>query len=533
MARNLSLNGIMGEDDFYTNGLPSPRFSLGERPPLKEIFKAHRHIPPYEEVEHELKGINDNISQVLGSDHPMLFKVANYIFQNGTGGKRVRPAIIFLMSRAMYAGERDDCSFRVNGQPWSLGEPSPVDDSNRRLSIEVDIPNLTERVEHAELKPTPPTRSITDLIFAPTAAAASALEAASTLVAIAPKLSPVPLPTLPKLPLPELPPLPFPTPFSYDAQFLAKRTNGITESQRRLGEIIEMIHTASLLHDDVLDSADTRRNAPSLNAVFGNKLSILAGDFLLARASVSLARLRDPTVTERISSIIEHLVKGEIMQLKPSLTVGNKTPSSTADPASPSISSPSSSSPSESSSSSSQPSFFGSNSVARSKELRADISHYLTKSYYKTASMLAHGCRSAAILGGHSLRVQELSEEYGQCIGLAFQIVDDLLDITSTSSVLGKPSFNDLSSGVVTVPILFALEQFPKETMPIIERRCSGPGDKELLLDLLRRSQAIEQTRLLAEECAASAIAAVLQLKPSRAQSALIGLVEKVLTREK
>ena len=91
----------------------------------------------------------------------------------------------------------------------------------------------------------------------------------------------------------------------------------ILPQQKRLAEITEMIHTASLFHDDVIDKATTRRNAASVNQVFGNKVAILGGDFLLSRASVALARLRNLEVVELLSTVIEHLVKGEIMQMKP------------------------------------------------------------------------------------------------------------------------------------------------------------------------------------------------------------------------
>lgn len=92
---------------------------------------------------------------------------------------------------------------------------------------------------------------------------------------------------------------------------------GPLPSQRRLAEITEMIHTASLFHDDVIDEADERRGQPSINKLYGNKMAILAGDFLLARASVSLARLRNVEVVELLSTVIEHLVKGEVMQSRP------------------------------------------------------------------------------------------------------------------------------------------------------------------------------------------------------------------------
>merc|ERR1719223_797075 len=89
----------------------------------------------------------------------------------------------------------------------------------------------------------------------------------------------------------------------------------LLRAQRRLAEISEMIHTASLFHDDVIDDADTRRGSPAVHKVFGNKMAILAGDYLLARSSVYLARLRNVEVYESMSLIIEHLVRGEVMQI--------------------------------------------------------------------------------------------------------------------------------------------------------------------------------------------------------------------------
>ena len=96
--------------------------------------------------------------------------------------------------------------------------------------------------------------------------------------------------------------------------------------QQRIAEIAEMIHVASLLHDDVLDDASTRRGVLSLNASVGNKLAILAGDFLLARASVSLAALRNTQIVELLSQVLEHLVTGEIMQVRAHLRLLLSTP---------------------------------------------------------------------------------------------------------------------------------------------------------------------------------------------------------------
>ena len=185
-------------------------------------------------------------------------------------------------------------------------------------------------------------------------------------------------------------------------------------SQKRLAEITEMIHTASLFHDDVIDNATTRRNIASVNQRFGNKIAILGGDFLLSRASVSLARLRNLEVVELLSTVIEHLVKGEIMQIKP-ITNG-----------------------------------------------LSGLEYYLRKNYYKTASLMGNSCLAAAVLGNCDDDIKKASYLYGVYIGQAFQLIDDALDFEGTISTMGKASYADLKSGIATAPTLFAAEQYPE-----------------------------------------------------------------------
>jgi hexaprenyl-diphosphate synthase len=149
----------------------------------------------------------------------------------------------------------------------------------------------------------------------------------------------------------------------------------ILPTQRRFAEIIEIIHTATLLHDDVIDESEKRRNNPSVNIGFGNKMAILAGDFLLARASVALARLRNPEVVELSATAIANLVEGEFMQLKNESSKGTTT-----------------------------------------------FEYYMEKTYMKTASLIAIGCRAASVLGGSTQEVSEIAYTYGRNIGLAFQV---------------------------------------------------------------------------------------------------------------
>lgn len=209
----------------------------------------------------------------------------------------------------------------------------------------------------------------------------------------------------------------------------------ILPSQRRLAEITELIHTASLLHDDVIDHSQSRRSAPSANIEFGNKMAVLAGDFLLGRASVALARLRDPEVTELLATVIANLVEGEFMQLK-NTARDEKNPSWTED----------------------------------------TVTYYLQKTYLKSASLISKSCRAAAILGGSTPEVVEAAYLYGKNLGLAFQLVDDMLDYTISGAELGKPAGADLELGLATAPLLFAW----KDNMSLgrlVGRKFSGEGD--------------------------------------------------------
>lgn len=209
----------------------------------------------------------------------------------------------------------------------------------------------------------------------------------------------------------------------------------ILPAQRRLAEITELIHTASLLHDDVIDVSTTRRSAPSANVEFGNKMAVLAGDFLLGRASVALARLRDPEVIELLATVIANLVEGEFMQLK-NTSANEKNPQWSED----------------------------------------TINHYLQKTYLKSASLISKSCRAAALLGECAPNVVEAAYSYGRNLGLAFQLVDDMLDYTVSGTELGKPAGADLELGLATAPLLFAWRSRP-ELGKLVGRRFSEEGD--------------------------------------------------------
>ncbi|KAH7410404.1 decaprenyl-diphosphate synthase subunit 1 [Phaeosphaeria sp. MPI-PUGE-AT-0046c] len=277
---------------------------------------------------------------------------------------------------------------------------------------------------------------------------------------------------------------------SFDTAYTSADSD-ILPSQRRLAEITELIHTASLLHDDVIDHSVSRRAAASANIEFGNKMAVLAGDFLLGRASVALARLRDPEVTELLATVIANLVEGEFMQLK-NTARDEKNPAWTED----------------------------------------TVSYYLQKTYLKSASLISKSCRAAAILGGSSPDVVEAAYLYGKNLGLAFQLVDDMLDYTVSEAELGKPAGADLELGLATAPLLFAWKD-NASLGRLVGRKFAKEGDVQRAREIVSSSTGLEQTRALAQEYVDKAIEAISGFPESEAKAGLIDMCTKVMKRRK
>lgn len=264
--------------------------------------------------------------------------------------------------------------------------------------------------------------------------------------------------------------------------YIGSRTN---ELQLSLGQITEMIHVASLIHDDVLDEADTRRGGAAVHTMYTNKVAVLAGDYLLAKASVLLARLQHFQVVEVMASALDALVQGEIMQ-------------------------------------------------ARSKkEELLDMNYYLRKSYFKTASLICSACKSSALLAGfdEANDITVAAEEYGFHLGMAYQIVDDILDFTGASATLGKPAQADMELGLSTACILYA-SQDVKEIRPLIQRRFSEKGDVQKAVEMASKTDCIAKSYNLAEFHAQRAVEALDRLQPSEARSALLRLLHTAISRK-
>ncbi|XP_063094122.1 all trans-polyprenyl-diphosphate synthase PDSS1 isoform X2 [Cavia porcellus] len=188
-------------------------------------------------------------------------------------------------------------------------------------------------------------------------------------------------------------------------------SRNVHASQRSIALIAEMIHTATLVHDDVIDDASSRRGKHTVNKIWGEKKAVLAGDLILSAASIALARIGNTTVISILTQVIEDLVRGEFLQL------GSKEDESER------------------------------------------FAHYLEKTFKKTASLIAHSCKAVSVLGCPDPAVHEIAYQYGRNVGMAFQLIDDVLDFTSCSEQMGKPTSTDLKLGLATGPVLFACRQ--------------------------------------------------------------------------
>ena len=256
----------------------------------------------------------------------------------------------------------------------------------------------------------------------------------------------------------------------------------LSSRHRRLAEITEMIHTASLVHDDVVDEADTRRGVQTVHSRFNHRVAVLAGDFLFAQASWHLANLDNLDVVKLLSRVIMDLADGEVKQGLYRYDSGQS------------------------------------------------FETYLEKSYCKTASLMANSVQAAGVLSQQNSEHLHLLHHFGRQLGLAFQVVDDILDFTGSEKQLGKPAANDLANGYLTAPALYALQEHPKLAV-LIEREFSEESDLEEALGLVRNSNAIPLSRDLAKTFVKESIESINWLPDSSFKNALIELPDFVLSR--
>ncbi|KAG7194429.1 coq1 putative hexaprenyl diphosphate synthase [Scheffersomyces spartinae] len=431
---------------------------------------------PFSIVSYEMTNLAKSIANLIGSGHPTLNRVSSYYFE--AEGKNVRPLLVLLLSKSLLK--------------------IPVEQRDR---ITIDTYDVTEQPSYSG---TPTATSLAGK------SVDDSISPLRILHGINPKVILDPL----SKPMDALP--------QFDS------VNGILPKQRRLAEIVEMIHTASLLHDDVIDLSDSRRGRPSGNYAFTNKMAVLAGDFLLGRASVAIARLRNPEVIELLSTTIANLVEGEFMQLKNTVVSNEPLDSINNDGELKVVPQPSGKVPTEMHEYRVTPP----PGIDHKTNVEAAFEYYLHKTYLKTAALMSKSSRAAAVLSGSHDDVIENCYQFGRNLGLCFQIVDDMLDYTSSDAAFGKPSQADLKLGLATAPVLFAWMERP-ELGAMIGRKFSEPNDIELARKAVIECDGVGKTRLMAQEYCQKALENLRVLPESDARSALEFLTNSILTRSK
>jgi octaprenyl-diphosphate synthase len=256
----------------------------------------------------------------------------------------------------------------------------------------------------------------------------------------------------------------------------------------RMATVMEFLHTATLVHDDIIDKADMRRNRPTVNALYGNETAVLMGDWLYMSAFETSLAERSLPILDILTSVTRKMTEGELLQLT---LLGH-----------------------------------------------ADVSEaqYLDVLKRKTAYLFSASCEIGAILGGATEQQQRALREYGLNLGTAFQLIDDLLDFTSTEAALGKASGADLSGGKVTLPLIYWRESDPAALETIRHILTDGSyeamGQRDLL-DALRSTNALDRARDLADEYAENARAALEIVPDSEYCDSLRALPSYVLNRDR
>lgn len=256
----------------------------------------------------------------------------------------------------------------------------------------------------------------------------------------------------------------------------------------RLAAVVEMIHTATLVHDDVIDQADTRRGRPSTNSRWGNHMSVLAGDWLYMQAfHIALAE-RNYRILDVLIGLTQIMVEGELLQL------------------------------------------------TSLRKLLVTEEEYLELAYRKTACLFSASLRLGALLGGKSEEEENQLGQYGINLGLAFQLIDDVLDFTSSEEVLGKPIGNDLREGKLTLPLIYLLQKCTPAEARKVSRVLEESGFRSVqfgeILELVERYGTLQAAREKAQDLADMARSYLDGFPASPYRDALHSLPDFVLERE-
>jgi octaprenyl-diphosphate synthase len=256
----------------------------------------------------------------------------------------------------------------------------------------------------------------------------------------------------------------------------------------RLGAVVEMVHTATLVHDDIIDGADTRRGRPSANTAWGNEKCVLAGDWLYMQAFKVALEEKNLRVLDLLIGLTQQMVEGELLQIQ---------------------------------------------------KLGKAVSEaeYYDLIYRKTACLFSISMRLGAVLAGASEVEENRLATYGRTVGLAFQIVDDVLDLTATEEVLGKPVASDLREGKATLSVIHSIDHGTAKDRQTIQRvlddRSFENASRQQIREILMRNGSVEYARTVADRYAEQSRHALAPLPDSEFKRALLWVPDFVVAREK
>jgi len=266
----------------------------------------------------------------------------------------------------------------------------------------------------------------------------------------------------------------------------AKAINVYSPNITKLAAIIEFIHTATLLHDDVVDESDLRRGEKTANALFGNAASVLVGDFLYTRSFQMMTELQNLKVMDVLSNATNIIAEGEVLQL------------------------------------------MNCNNPETSEKTYMDVI------YFKTAKLFEAATQLVAVLGEQPKAIEDALLDYGKYLGTAFQLTDDVMDYSSDAKEMGKNAGDDLAEGKPTLPLLYAMQHGNEQQKTLIREaieKANGMENFDLIMQALDETKALQYTSQRAIEEADKAISAIAILPDSDYKQALISLAHIAANR--
>lgn len=270
---------------------------------------------------------------------------------------------------------------------------------------------------------------------------------------------------------------------------VSKMLGADREPAVQLGVVVELIHVATLVHDDIIDNANVRRGRRSLNSKWGNDVTVLFGDWLYMTAFWIALQQRDFRILDVLIDLTRTMVEGELIQLE------------------------------------------------QNYQLDTPVERYLKICWHKTAHLFSGCSRLGAILSGASGEQEEKLARYGESLGMAFQLIDDLLDYTSDQKVLGKPVLKDLEEGNITLPVIRLMEKAEPEdrdfVRAVVEGQDFSPENKQQILQLIQRYETLDDLRSLAEQYASEALGELAGIPDSEYRDALTRIPDLVISRQK